>query len=66
MILDCSGYLFEQFGALHFGAWDTGLAVQIHDFDDIIERCEAMLGSYASDVSSLVSKAQALAGAAGK
>ena len=56
LVLDRSGYLFEQFKALHFGAWDTGLAVPIRSFDDAIARCEAMLSTYATDVSTLVSK----------
>lgn len=60
LVLDSSGYLFDQFRGLHFGAWDTGLAAPIRDFDDAIRRCETMLTAYASDVSSFLSKGRSL------
>jgi hypothetical protein len=68
LILDCSGYLFEHFRALHFGAWDTKLAIPIRDFEETIRHYESMLGAYASDVGSLVAKGRSLApaGAAGR
>jgi hypothetical protein len=60
LMLDQGGYLFDQFKARHFGAWDTGLAVHIQDFDETIRHCEASLEEYASDVNGLLGKGRGL------
>lgn len=56
LLLDKGGYLFDQFKARHFGAWDTGLAIHIRDFEETIQRCEKSLNEYAKGVDELLDK----------
>lgn len=48
-------YFFDEFSARHFGAWDTDLAVQIHDYDRTISQCSEALHEYARRVDELIS-----------
>lgn len=47
-------YMFDEFTARHFGAWETDLSVPIHDFNRTIEQCAQALGSYAHVVGELI------------
>jgi hypothetical protein len=47
-------YFFDEFSARHFGAWDTDLAVQIHDYDRTVQQCANALGDYARRVEELI------------
>lgn len=61
LLLDSShtgtpGYFFDEFNSRHFGAWDTGLAVPIQDFDQAIKQCERLLQDYSDTVSHLLER----------
>lgn len=51
-----SGYFFEEFNSRHFGAWDTDMAVQIHDYDATIHHLEALLPNFADAVLEIIAK----------
>lgn len=54
-----AGYFFEEFNSRHFGAWDTDMAVQFHDYDSTISHLEAALPGYAESVSEIITKGKA-------
>jgi hypothetical protein len=51
-----SGYFFEEFNSRHFGAWDTDMAVQIHDYDATIKHLESLLPNFARVVQDIIAK----------
>lgn len=52
--LGSPSYFYDEFSARHFGAWDTELAVHIHDYDRTIAQCSKDLGEYAKRVDDLI------------
>ena len=50
------GYFFDEFSSRHFGAWDTGLAVPVHSFDETIQFCGSKLNDWANNVSDLITR----------
>ena len=57
---DRPGYFFDEFNSRHFGAWDTELAVHIHDYDKTIQHCRAKLDEYAEAVAKLISQGKSV------
>ena len=51
-------YIYDEFKAHHFGAWDTEMAVPVIDFDQEIERHESRLQSYYKNIGDLFSFAR--------
>jgi hypothetical protein len=58
---DRPGYLFDEFNSRHFGAWDTDLAVHIHDYGKSIDYFRQNLSQYAEGVENLLSRGKVLA-----
>ncbi|MEX2215132.1 MAG: hypothetical protein WD768_13440 [Phycisphaeraceae bacterium] len=54
-----SGYFFEEFNSRHFGAWDTDMAVQIHNYDATIGHLEDSLPHFARSVGEIITKGRA-------
>lgn len=55
-----SGYFFEEFNRAHFAAWDSGLSVQIENYETAIESLRKMLPEYAAGVESLLDRGRSL------
>lgn len=50
------GYFFDEFNSRHFGAWDTDLAVQIRDYDQVIAFFDSKLNEYSGYAEELIAK----------
>lgn len=46
-------YFYDEFDRSHFGAWDTKVAVRIHNYDQTIQELGDKLGNYAQTVNEL-------------
>lgn len=47
-------YFFDEFNALHFGAWESNLSVRVTDFDRAIKHFSEHLDEYAGRVKSIL------------
>lgn len=49
-----AGYFFEEFSSRHFGAWDTDMAVQIKNYDAMINKLQQSLPDFARSVEQII------------
>ncbi len=50
------GYFYDEFNSRHFGAWDTDMAVHIHNFDEAINYYYSKLDEYSQSVDNMISQ----------